>query len=225
MQKIFIIEDDATILEEVSTYLRKWNYDTKGVTDFHHCLEEFNAYDPHLVVLDINLPVFDGFYWCNQIRTISKVPIVFLSSRQSNMDIVMAMNMGGDDYIQKPFAMDILVAKITALLRRTYAYGQQSHTTIEANNIYLDTRSYIVTYRDSQLELTKNEFRILYELMSHKGEILSRNYLISKLWDDENFIDDNTLTVNVNRVRKKLEDIGATDMLMTKRGKGYYLTC
>lgn len=223
MYKILIIEDDIKISTILQAELEKWDYDAKVVTEFRTITEQVRDYKPHLILLDINLPSYDGFYWCNQIRQFSKTPIIFISSRHANMDIVMAMNMGGDDYIQKPFSLDVILAKVTALIRRTYDYGDHKNPLLEAMNVFLNTDDYTVTYNNASKELTKNEYRILYELIKNKGQVLTRHYLISKLWDDENFIDDNTLTVNVNRVRKKLDELGATDIIKTKRGEGYII--
>lgn len=223
MFKIMIVEDDKKICDIILENLNKWGYEATCIDDFSDILNSFIKYQPHLVLMDINLPAFDGFHWCKKIREVSKVPIIFISSRDSNMDIIMAMNMGGDDFIQKPFSLDVLMAKISALLRRTYSYKDTESDVIEYNGIVLNLKDSNVIYNDGKLELTKNEYRILYILMKDNGNVISRDRIMRKLWEDESFVDDNTLTVNINRLRKKLSDIGLKDIIMTKRGQGYIL--
>lgn len=223
MFKIMIVEDDKKICDIILENLNKWGYEATCIDDFSDILNSFIKYQPHLVLMDINLPAFDGFHWCKKIREVSKVPIIFISSRDSNMDIIMAMNMGGDDFIQKPFSLDVLMAKISALLRRTYSYKDTESDVIEYNGIVLNLKDGNVIYNDEKLELTKNEYRILYILMKDNGNVISRDRIMRKLWEDESFVDDNTLTVNINRLRKKLSDIGLKDIIMTKRGQGYIL--
>jgi OmpR family two-component system bacitracin resistance response regulator BceR len=184
-------------------------------------MEVFIAESPELVILDVNLPVYDGFYWCQQIRTVSKTPIVFLSSREHPMDIVMAMNVGADDYIQKPFNLDVLVAKVQALLRRTYSYGDTISDVIDWNGAVLDLKKGSLHYNDQEIHLTKNEFFILRLLLEERGKIVSREELMRRLWEDEKFVSDNTLSVNITRIRTKLEDIGLNDKIVTKKGQGY----
>nr|SUY23846.1 two-component response regulator [Clostridioides difficile] len=174
--------------------------------------------------MDINLPFYDGFHWCNEIRKISKVPIIFISSRNSNMDVIMGVNLGADDYIQKPFSVDVLVAKVNALLRRTYNFVDNNSNQIIHNGVTLDLSTATINYEDNTIELTKNEIKILHELMKYKGQIVSRNKLMKKLWDNDWFVDDNTLTVNVNRIRSKLNEIGLEDFIETKRGLGYIIS-
>jgi two-component system, OmpR family, response regulator protein BraR/BceR len=222
MYKILIVEDDLTIASLLNDSIKKWGFESDYVTDFNKILEEFEQKKPHLILLDISLPFYNGFYWCGEIRKISNVPIVFLSSHTENLDIVMAINMGGDDYITKPFSMDVVIAKIQAVLRRTYSYYREIQT-LEAKGVLLDLKDAIVSYGNKKTELTKNEYKILRLLMEKKNNIISREEIMKSLWEDESFIDDNTLTVNVNRLRKKLEDMGVTDFILTKKGMGYMI--
>lgn len=221
MFKIMIVEDDIKIREIILENIKKWGYEGLVVEDFNIVFNTFVEFDPHLVLLDINLPTFDGFYWCNKIREVSKVPIIFISSRNTNMDIIMSVNMGGDDFVQKPFSLDVLMAKVNALLRRTYSYTNIEANIIEHDGIILNLKDNDVIYDDKKMDLTKNEFRILYILMKNCGDVVSRDKIMRKLWEDESFVDDNTLTVNINRLRKKLSDIGVKDFIKTKRGQGY----
>jgi two-component system, OmpR family, bacitracin resistance response regulator BceR len=219
--KIVIVEDDDKIYELVKEKFEQWSFEVAGVEDFQKVMEVFIAESPELVILDVNLPVYDGFYWCQQIRTVSKAPIVFLSSREHPMDIVMAMNVGADDYIQKPFNLDVLVAKVQALLRRTYSYGDTISDVIEWNGAVLDLKKGSLHYKDQEIHLTKNEFFILRLLLEERGKIVSREELMRRLWEDEKFVSDNTLSVNITRIRTKLEDIGLNDKIVTKKGQGY----
>lgn len=221
MHKILIIEDEEKIRNIMASSIEKWGFSVNALSRFDNIINEFIEYEPHLIIMDINLPNFDGFYWCNKIRELSKVPIIFVSSRNTNMDIIMAMNMGGDDFIQKPFSLDVLTAKITAILRRTYSYTNTESTIIEYKDVILNLKDNTVLYLDNKAELTKNEFKILYILMKNNGKIIDRDEIIKNLWDDESFVDDNTLTVNINRLRKKLENIDLFDYIQTKKGKGY----
>ncbi|HEK4820973.1 TPA: response regulator transcription factor, partial [Clostridioides difficile] len=204
--------------------LTKWGHDVHQIENLENIIEEFKNYNPELVLLDINLPFYDGFHWCNEIRKISKVPIIFISSRNSNMDVIMGVNLGADDYIQKPFSVDVLVAKVNALLRRTYNFVDNNSNQIIHNGVTLDLSTATINYEDNTIELTKNEIKILHELMKYKGQIVSRNKLMKKLWDNDWFVDDNTLTVNVNRIRSKLNEIGLEDFIETKRGLGYIIS-
>ncbi|MDA1887273.1 response regulator transcription factor [Bacillus cereus group sp. BY105LC] len=222
--KVLLVEDEPTIRETVADELRKWGFEVWASTNFEHILNDFLAQSPQLVLLDINLPYFDGFYWCRKIREVSKVPIIFLSSRDNPMDMVMAMNMGGDDFMQKPFYTDVLVAKIQALMRRTYSYTQTETNIVEYEGVVLNLQSGEVTYHNQILELTKNEFKILQILMQNIGSIVSRDNIMRKLWENESFVDDNTLTVNVARVRKKLAELGKEEFIHTKKGQGYIIT-
>ena len=217
-----IVEDDAKIRNIVKDTLSKWQYEVVETERFEQVLDDFKRADPHLVLLDINLPVFDGFYWCQQIRSISKVPIIFLSSRNQNMDIIMAINMGGDDFVQKPFDLDILLAKINALLRRNYTYqDNEDSKRLVYRDIILYLSNSTFEYKGKKTELTRNEFIILQLLMRNVGEIVSREDLMQALWNDEQFVDDNTLTVNVNRLRRKITDLGLNDFIVTRKGLGY----
>ena len=221
--KILIVEDDETITSSVEKQLTGWGYETKCVQDFSKVLDIFLAFSPELVLLDISLPFFDGFYWCREIRNLSKVPILFLSSAADNMNIVMAMNLGADDFVAKPFDLNVLTAKVQALLRRTYEFAGATNL-LEHNGAILDKENGILTYQGEKIELTKNEWRILQVLMEHKEKVVSRDTLMMRLWESDSFIDDNTLTVNVTRLRRKLEEIGLSDYIQTKKGVGYLLT-
>ena len=220
MYKILIMEDDETIAGGLKTHLEKWNYQAECMTDFKDVMGKFVDFDPQLVLLDIVLPFFNGFHWCQEIRKISKVPIIFLSSANDNMNIVMAMNMGGDEFIEKPFDLNVVTAKVQAVLRRTYEFRGTADI-MEWNGAILNLADATVLYQDQKQELTKNEFKILQMLLENTGKIVSRESIMTRLWDSNEFIDDNTLTVNINRLRKKLESIGVTNYLKTKRGMGY----
>jgi DNA-binding response OmpR family regulator len=221
--KIMIVEDDPTIREMLCEMIEKWGFETIKADDFTDVLQLFIRENPGLVLLDINLPSFDGFYWCNKIRGISKAPIIFISSRNTPMDMVMSMNMGGDDFIQKPFNSDVLMAKINALLRRAYSYIDTHTSVIEHEGIVLNLKDSEVSFRGNKIDLTKNEFKILYILMEHKGTIVSREKIMRKLWENESFVDDNTLTVNITRLRKKFDELGKDDFIITKKGQGYII--
>lgn len=222
MYKIMIIEDDPTIASLLADSLGRWGYDAVRAEDFNSIMDEFISHKPHLVLLDISLPFFNGYYWCSEIRKISSVPIMFLSSRTENMDIVMAMNMGGDDYITKPFSLEILIAKIQAILRRTYSLAGDTQV-LEARGVMLDIGTTELFFGGTRIELTKNEFKILQLLMEQKNHVVSRDKIMKRLWDSDSFIDDNTLTVNINRLRRKLEDAGIDDLIFTKKGVGYMI--
>lgn len=223
MFKIMIVEDDQKMRQIILESIVRWGFEGCYIQNFNNVFDEFVKYEPHLVLMDINLTAYDGFYWCGKIREISKVPIIFISSRNTNMDIIMAVNMGGDDFIQKPFSLEVLMAKINALLRRTYNYANTISNVIEHNGAVLDLRESSVRFKDRKLELTKNEFKILHILMKDKGKIVSRDEIMRALWEDESFVDDNTLTVNINRLRKKLEDLGLSEFIQTKKGQGYII--
>lgn len=223
MLKILIVEDDKTIRDVLKENIEKWGFDGFCEEDFSDVFATFVQYKPDLVLLDINLPFYDGFYWCNKIREVSKVPIVFISSRDTRMDIVMAMNMGGDDFIQKPFYIDVVMAKINALLRRTYSYTNTESNVIEHDGIVLNLQEGNFRCGEEKIELTKNEFKILYLLLKNNGNIVSRDKIMRNLWEDESFVDDNTLTVNIARLRKKLKDVGKDDFIKTKKGQGYII--
>lgn len=221
MAKIMIVEDEKVIRELISEELEKWQFETYGTTDFQKVFDDFQQEQPQLVLLDINLPVFDGYYWCQKIREISKVPIIFISSRNTNMDMIMAMNMGADDFVTKPFDLDVLVAKINALLRRSYNYVEANQETLSHNELVLNVDNSSVEIKGELVDLSKNEYRLLYILMKNHGKILSREKLLRALWDDERFVDDNTLTVNINRLRRKIEQAGVYGYIETKVGQGY----
>lgn len=223
MFRILIVEDDPKMRGIILENIVRWGFDGRYVQDFNNLFNEFTKFEPHLVLMDINLTAYDGFYWCGRIREVSKVPIIFISSRSTNMDIIMAVNMGGDDFIQKPFSLDVLMAKINALLRRTYNYANAFSNIIEHKGVVLNIKDSTVLFKDKKLELSKNEFKILYTLTKEKGEIVSRDKIMRALWEDESFVDDNTLTVNINRLRKKLEDLGLVDYIQTKKGQGYII--
>ncbi len=221
MDKILIVEDDAVIAGEIRQVLARWNYDAIAVEDFSNVLSVFEAVVPQLVLMDISLPCFNGFYWCEKIRQQSKVPVIFLSSRSDNMDIVMAINMGGDDYIAKPVSMDVLTAKIQAMLRRAYAY--EAPSILRLQDAMLDPAALCLVRGDVKTPLTRNEARILQTLLLGRGGPVSREKLMLALWDSDTFVDDNTLTVNVNRLRKTLADAGLKNCIVTHKGKGYAL--
>lgn len=219
--KLLLIEDDATLFREIKERLLQWSYDVYGITDFNMVMQEFATLKPDLVLIDIQLPKFDGFHWCRMIRSHSKVPIIFLSSRDHPTDMVMSMQLGADDYIQKPFHFDVLIAKIQAILRRTYNYNTEESLLKAWNSATVDYEKNVVQHESGSIELTKNEMFILKVLIEQKNKIVTRDELIKYLWDDERFISDNTLTVNVNRLRKKLEQLGLGRYIETKVGQGY----
>jgi len=218
-----IVEDDPKIREIVVENLAKWGFEGIYVEDFSEVFNTFVKYEPHLVLMDINLPCYDGYYWCSRIREVSKVPIIFISSRNNNMDIIMAVNMGADDFVQKPFSLEVLMAKVNALLRRTYSYASVESNVIECKGAILNLKEGNLIYNEEKVELTKNEFKILYTLMKDNGNVVSRDKIMRSLWEDESFVDDNTLTVNINRLRKKLEDAGLSEYIQTKKGQGYII--
>lgn len=220
MYKLLIVEDDAVIAGSIQQHMESWGYEAICVEDFQGVLQTFVAQNPQLVLMDISLPFYNGYHWCDEIRKISKVPIIFISSASDNMNIVMAMNMGGDDFVAKPFDLNVLQAKIQALLRRTYDFAGDS-ALMEHKGMIFDTGKGLVTFADARTELTKNEMGILRTLLEQKGRIVTRDKLMEKLWESDSFIDDNTLTVNVARLRKKLEEIGIRDMIKTRKGIGY----
>ena len=220
MYKILLVEDDPVISSEVCKHLRKWDYEVVCAKDFKNIEELFLQIQLHLVLMDILLPYYNGFHWCTQIRRHSDVPILFLSSASDNMNIVMAMNMGGDEFIEKPFDLNVVTAKVQALLRRSYSFGTASNI-IEYHGAVLNVNDAVLTFQNQKVNLTKNEFQILKVLLENVGKIVSRDRIIENLWDSDAFIDDNTLTVNVTRLRRKLEELGMTDVIRTKKGIGY----
>ncbi len=222
MIDIFIIEDDSALSREISLTLNKWGYNVESVKDFENITNEVLESNTKLILMDVNLPCYDGFYWCNQIRKFLKVPIIFISSRDNDMDIIMSVNMGGDDYITKPFSPQVLVAKVQAILRRTYSYNSDLKSEIiKFKDVTLNLVEGKVYYKDKSDELTKNELKIMKILMENQEKIVDRETIIEELWDSEEFISENTLTVNVNRLRKKIENIGLKDFIFTKKGQGY----
>lgn len=223
MYRIMIVEDDEVIANAIRQHLVSWGMEAFCVQDFSDVLTEFAATGPQLVLMDIHLPFFNGYHWCQEIRKVSKVPVLFLSSASDNMSIIMAVNMGGDDFIAKPFDLNVLTAKVQALLRRTYEFAGATNL-LEHKGAILNKENGILTYQGEKIELTKNEWRILQVLMEHKGKAVSRDTLMMRLWESDSFIDDNTLTVNVTRLRRKLEEIGLSDYIQTEKGVGYLLT-
>lgn len=223
MAKILLIEDDITLCEQLEQALVKWSHEVVRIGDFSKCLDYFIKTTPELVVLDITLPVFDGFYWCTKIREISKVPILFLSSHVKEEEMVMAMTLGGDDYMTKPFKLSVLIAKINAMMRRTYDYKVVDDSKLSYNALVLDIKGSTLTIGAQQIELTKNELRMLAVLMEHSEQIVTRDQIMDSLWSDNQFINDNTLTVNMNRLRNRLSELGATNYIHTKKGQGYML--
>lgn len=221
--KILIVEDDLVIAKAIRAHLQSWGCEAQCAADFQNVLGNFAAFDPQLVLLDISLPFYNGYHWCGEIRKISKVPVIFISSASDNMNIVMAMNMGGDDFITKPYDLNVVTAKIQAVLRRTYSYSEHPGNLCEYRGGILNVNDQTFTYEGKKAELTKNEFRILQILMENTGKVVSRDKIMEKLWEDESFIDDNTLTVNVTRLRKKLEETGIQDYIKTKKGAGYLI--
>ncbi|MEG1558388.1 MAG: response regulator transcription factor [Oscillospiraceae bacterium] len=220
MYKIFVVEDDEAIAKLLQENLNKWGFEAVCCCDFSKVTQEFESAAPHLVLLDISLPFYNGYYWCAEMRKITDTPIIFLSSHSEDMDIVMAMNMGGDDYITKPFAVDVLIAKINAIVRRAYSYkGERAFLT--AGDATLNPGDGTLCVKGKSVDLTKNELRILKALMSQKNNIVSREVIMKALWDSDSFIDDNTLTVNINRLRAKMADAGLEDFISTKKGLGY----
>lgn len=220
--KILIVEDDLSIFQVIKERFQQWSIDVVGVDNFKNVMEVFEVEKPHLVILDIQLPAFDGFHWCREIRRNNTVPIIFLSSRDHPMDMVMAIQMGADDFVQKPFNMDVLVAKVQAILRRTYDYSIDVKMPISTwNGLSIDYTRSIISKGTEQQELTKNEQYILRVLLEQVDQIVSRDDLMTRLWDDERFVNDNTLSVNMNRLRTKLENIGLFDVIQTKKGLGY----
>lgn len=219
--KIFLIEDDSSIFQSLQERLEQWSLTVIGPENFQDVMSSFIEAKPHLVMIDIQLPAYDGFHWCREIRSISKVPIIFLSSRDHPMDMVMAMNLGADDYVQKPFNTDVLLAKIQAILRRTYAYGEEQSDVVEWNGAVIDIKKNIIRKDQIDVELTKNEFLILHILVEKHESIVSRDEIIRRLWDDERFVNDNTLTVNVTRLRQKLAELQLEEAIVTKKGIGY----
>lgn len=223
MQKIMIIEDDEVISSTLQKHLSKWNYDVYVVEDFEHIMEQFLEYQPTLMLLDISLPFYNGYHWCQQIRQVSQVPIIFISSTNENMNIVMAMNMGADDFVNKPFDLNVLTAKIQALYRRTYSFSKQFHI-LTYKDLILNLVDTTITYQNITIDLTKNELKILEILFQKPETFVSRDEIMTELWQSSSFVDDNTLSVNMNRLRKKLDEFGIEQLIQTKKGIGYRLS-
>ena len=220
MYRILIVEDDRGIGEAIVRQASVWGLEAKCVTDFQNVMSQFGAFDPQLVLMDITLPFFNGYHWCSRIRQVSKVPIIFISSAADNMNIIMAVNMGADDFIAKPFDMSVLMAKINALLRRTYDFTGASPM-LEHRGAVLNTGDNTLTFEGKEIPLSKNEYRILLTLLENKGSVVSRERLMERLWQTDSFVDENTLTVNVGRLRKKLDAAGLTGFIETRFGVGY----
>ncbi len=220
MYRVLIVEDDRAIANAIEKYLVSWGLSAACVTDFSNVMAEFASYDPQLVLLDVKLPFFNGYHWCRQIRGVSKAPILFISSASENMNIVMAMNMGGDDFIAKPFDLEVLIAKVQALLRRAYDFNGQTRL-MECRGAILNTADATLTYNDGKIDLTKNEYKILELLMSQRGKPVSRELIMARLWENDSFVDENALTVGVTRLRRKLEAGGLDGFIVTKKGLGY----
>ena len=222
MQKIMIVEDDEVISSTLKRHLEKWTFEVYVVEDFEHVMEVFLDYQPTLVLLDISLPFYNGYHWCQEMRKVSEIPIIFISSTNENMNIVMAMNMGADDFINKPFDLNVITAKIQAMIRRTYSFSKQFHI-LTYKELILNLLEATVSYRDQVIELTKNELKIMQMLFEKAETYVSRDELMIELWQSDQFVDDNTLSVNMNRLRKKLDDFGLDSLIQTKKGIGYKL--
>ncbi|MBQ8822315.1 MAG: response regulator transcription factor [Lachnospiraceae bacterium] len=222
MYRLLIVEDDNGIAQAIEAQAKMWDLQVHCVLNFRNVMAEFADFDPHIVLLDITLPFFNGYHWCNEIRRVSKVPVIFISSASDNMNIIMAMNMGADDFIAKPFDQSVLMAKLQAMLRRTYDFSS-SVPILEHRGALLNTGDSTLTYEGERISLSKNEFRILLSLMQNKGKVVSRERLMEQLWETDSFVDENTLSVNVNRLRKRLDAAGLTDFITTKFGVGYLI--
>lgn len=221
MYQIMIIEDNEKIRNELSDFLMKNGYQTNTPSDFEHILEEIHSKKPHLLLLDLNLPVVDGHFICREVRKTSNMPIIIVTSRDSDMDELISLNLGADDFISKPYNLQVLLAHLSSVLKRVYESGKSN--TLNIGNIELDISKSVLNYNDKSVDLTKNELRIMHCLFQNKNNIVSRNELMQHMWDCELFVDDNTLTVNINRLRKKLEYLRLDDLIQTKRGLGYII--
>lgn len=222
MYRLLIIEDDNGIAEAIREQAKLWDLQVACVQNFRNVMAEFAKFQPHIVLLDIGLPFFDGYHWCSEIRKVSKVPVIFISSASDNLNMVMAMNMGADDFISKPFDQGVLMAKLQAMLRRTYDFSS-SVPVLEHRGALLNTGNNTLIYNEEKISLSKNEFRILHSLLTNKGKVVSREKLMETLWETDSFVDENTLTVNVGRLRKRLDSAGLTDFITTKFGVGYII--
>ncbi|MGN0720153.1 MAG: response regulator transcription factor [Anaerovoracaceae bacterium] len=222
MYRIYIVEDDRDIAGVLKKHISSWGFEVACSENFQNILAEFVDFDPQLVLMDITLPFFNGYHWCSEIRKFSRVPIVFLSSAADNMNMIMAMNMGADDFISKPFDLQVLTAKLQAILRRTYDFGGQM-SVLEHRGAVLNLSDGSLAWQGRKVELTKNEQKILQCLLENRGTVVSRQSLMERLWATDSFVDENTLTVNVNRLRKRLEQAGLTDFIATRKGMGYII--
>lgn len=222
MYKLLVVEDDMGISESIKSQAELWDFEVLCVQNFRNVMTDFSEFQPHLILLDITLPFFNGYHWCSEIRKISKVPIIIISSAADNMNIVMAMNMGADDFIAKPFDQNVLMAKIQAMLRRTYDFAS-AVPVLEHRGAFLNTGDNTLTFNSEKIPLTKNEYRILLCMMENKCKVVSREKLMERLWETDCFIDENTLTVNVNRLRKKLDSAGLDGFITTRFGIGYII--
>lgn len=223
MQKIYLVEDDATIVSVLADYLRQWGYECYPAKKFAEILQEFRAVSPDLILLDISLPYYNGYHWCQEIRNISEVPIIFLSSMDQQMNQIMAMNMGADDYLAKPFDLAFVLAKIQALLRRSYQYTHQQVQTFSLGDVTFHPIENLLKSKTESLPLSPNESRILSLLLQQQGKIVPKETIIEMLWNSEEFIDNNTLAVNMTRLRKKLSQTGLSDLIQTVKNKGYLI--
>ena len=221
--RIYVVEDDGMLAEEICRLLVKWEYEVRIAEMFDNILDEFLTVQPHVVLMDVNIPRYDGFYWCKKIRDVSNVPIIYISSRDSCMDVIMGMNNGGDEYLTKPFDNAVLVAKLQAVIRRTYKYNLQESHVLRYRGLFVQLDEAAAVYDNKKCELTKNELKILRLLIENQGKIVTREALMRSLWDDEIYVNENTLTVNVNRVRLKLVELGLQSFIMTKKGMGYMI--
>ncbi len=226
MYHVMIVEDDKKIASLIQSHVERYGYKAYIVEDYSNIKGEFIKHNPHIILMDINLPFYDGFYWCRDIRTISKAPIIFISARSSDMDQVMAIENGGDDYITKPFSYDVLIAKIKSALRRVYGeYSENNNSEVyEVKGLYLNINQSTLEFNGIKIELSKKEFLLIHSLLKKPNTIISRDELLEILWDDVDFVDDNTLSVNITRVRKRLEELGIKNAIETKRGQGYSIT-
>lgn len=222
MYRILIVEDDFSMANAMKKQIQSWGNEVKCIRDFQNVIREFAEYDPHMVLLDIMLPFYNGYHWCSEIRKISNVPVIFISSASDNMNIVMAMNMGGDDFISKPVDLNVMTAKVQAVLRRAYDMGGKIPV-LEHREAVLNLNDASLNYRGERIELTKNEFRILQTLLENKGKVVSRDTLMTRLWQTDSYVEENTLTVNVTRLRRKLEGVGLKEFIVTKVGSGYMI--
>ncbi len=223
MYKIFLVEDDPIIAGAVKEHLESWGYLVACAEDFKNVMAEFVAFDPQLVLMDITLPFFDGYHWCGEIRKVSRVPVIFLSSAADKINIIMAVSMGGDDFLAKPFDLSVLTAKVQAMLRRAYDFSAGSRL-IEHRGAILNCDNETLTFQERTIPLTRNEFRILQILMENRGKVVTREAVMTRLWESDSYVDDNTLTVNINRLRKKLGEAGLEGMIVTKKGTGYFIS-